>query len=223
MSLFLDHPELLPAFREGRREALDRVYRTYRRSVERNLRALAHVHGAVELAQASAIADLSQEVFVRAFSETARRGYDGLRAFGPYLASVLRNCFIDALRARGREVLREPAELRVELEGMVQASDDVGLDPQMGLLLSKYIAGLPPALAGVYQQRFVLGRSQEQASVALGLSRRVLRTGEKRLCGGLRRALVEAGISIHELSTSNAQAAARNGKNAGAAAQRRTS
>jgi len=177
---------------------LERVYRTYRRPVERNLRASARAHGATELAQPSAVADLSQEVFVRAFSDTARIGYDGRRAFGPYLGSILRNCLIDALRARGREVLREPSELclELELEDVCQGHDEVGQDPKIASLLSNYIAGLTPALASIYWQRFVLGQSQEQTSMALGLSRGGVRNAEKKLCGGFRRVLVGAGIFL---------------------------
>lgn len=211
MPLFLDHPELLLPFREGRRDVLERVYRTYRRSVERNLRASARAHGAADLAQVSAVADLSQEVFVRAFSEAARNGYDGQRAFGPYLGSILRNCLIDALRARGREVLREPSELclELELEDVDERHDDVGQDPKIASLLSNYIAGLTPALASVYWQRFVLGQSQEQASMALGLSRGGVRNAEKKLCGGLRRVLVSAGIFLPAEHGSSALAASR--------------
>ena len=192
---------------------LEHVYRTYQRSVERNLRASARAHGAVELAQASAVADLSQEVFVRAFSEAARTGYDGQRPFGPYLGSIMRNCLMDALRARGREVLREPSELRLELELELEAAyeqrEDVGQDPKVASLLSNYIASLAPALASIYWQRFVLGQSQEQTSVALGLSRGGVRNAEKKLRGGLRRLLVGAGVFLPDARASNAPIASR--------------
>jgi RNA polymerase sigma factor (sigma-70 family) len=198
MPLFLDHPELLQPFREGRREVLERVYRTYRRSVERNLRASARAHGA-------------QEVFLRAFSEAARTGYDGRRAFAPYLGSILRNCLIDALRARGREVLREPGEpcLEPELEGVFERHDEVAHDPKLASLLTNYVAGLPPALASIYWQRFVLGQSQVQTSLALGLSRGGVRNAEKKLCGGLRLVLVGAGIFLPAVRASRALAVSR--------------
>jgi hypothetical protein len=50
----------------------------------------------------------------------------------------------------------------------------------------------------VYRQRFVLGHSQDEASAALGLSRRQLRTAEQRLRNGLRRALLLAGLLREE-------------------------
>jgi len=199
MSLFREHPELLAGFREGRPAVLDRIYRAYSVSVERNLRAMARAYGIPELAQASAVADLLQEVFVRAFSKTARRSYDGLREFGSYLSTIVRNCFIDALRNQSREVLREPEELRIEIERHAVVPDDSALDPKVAGVLAAYIRGLPSPLAGIYEQRFVLGTSQEEASSALGLSRRVIRTGEKKLRSGLRKALIQSGIRPGEM------------------------
>src|SRR5262252_1647314 len=111
MSPFVDDPALLVSFREGKREALERVYRAYVRSVDRFLHFLVHGSGSSELRQASAVGDLLQEAFVRAFSADARRSYDGLRDYGPYLMTIARNCFVDALRARGHEVLKAPEDL----------------------------------------------------------------------------------------------------------------
>src|SRR5689334_18639017 len=113
MPLFEDAPGLLVAFREGNPEALSTVYRHYVRAVDGYLRALARRAGTPDLCQASAVADLLQEVFIRAFSPSARLGYDGLRDFGPYLNTIARNCFIDTLRKRKVEVplgIEEPME-----------------------------------------------------------------------------------------------------------------
>src|SRR5262245_54862645 len=110
MPVFREQPDLLPAFREGRREALEHVYRRYIRPVDRYLRSLARV-GSVPIVPA-ALADLLQDAFFKAFSPTGRQGYDGLRDYGPYLLTIARNCFIDWARARGREIptdLAEPA------------------------------------------------------------------------------------------------------------------
>src|SRR4051812_28203726 len=110
VALFDQHPDLLLAFREGRRQALELVYRAYVRSVERYLRALGRLGTRAETMPAATVADLVQEVFIRAFSVEARRAYDGLRDYGTYLATIARNCFIDLLRARSREVLLAPAD-----------------------------------------------------------------------------------------------------------------
>jgi DNA-directed RNA polymerase specialized sigma24 family protein len=44
-----------------------------------------------------------QEVFVRAFSERARIGYDGLRPYRPYPLAIARNTMIDRARSRSNE------------------------------------------------------------------------------------------------------------------------
>jgi DNA-directed RNA polymerase specialized sigma24 family protein len=67
------------------------------------------------------------------------------------------------------------------------------------MVLTAYVAALPPPLRGVYEQRFVLGNSQADASAALGITRRRLRTDEARLMSGLRRALLKKKILRRDL------------------------
>jgi len=199
MPLLRSDPELLHAFRHGRREALERVYRHYVRQIDRYTRALARASGHPELGQASAVADLVQDVFLRAFSSSGRNGYDGLREYGPYLATIARNCFVDALRARGREVLKSSDELRSLVPEDDLAEPEAWCDAKTFGVLTDYLRGLPGPLKGVYEQRFVLGLSQEETSAALGMSRRAIRTAEGKLRGGLRKALVRAGISLRDI------------------------
>src|SRR5690606_32798406 len=75
-------------------------------------------------------------------------------------------------------------------------------DPRVNLVLATYLASLPPELKGVYEQRFVLGKSQEHACAVLGITRRRLRTDEARLKTGLRRALVREGVLRSDLIAS---------------------
>ena len=96
MPLFRNRPELLAPFREGRRDALEEVYRTYVRWMDRYIRALARASNAPWLARSEAVADLVQDIFLRAFSRDARNSYDGLREYGPYLSTIARNRFVDA-------------------------------------------------------------------------------------------------------------------------------
>lgn len=81
---------------------------------------------------------------------------------------------------------------------------DISCDPKITAVLTDYIRELAPPLESVYQQRFVLGRSQVQASSALGLSRGAIRIREDRLRRGLRKALVRAGISLRDCDLSAA-------------------
>jgi len=193
LSPFHDAPGLLVAFREGRPDALSAVYRHYVRAVDGYLRALARRAGTADLCQPSAIADLLQESFIRAFSANARRAYDGLRDFGPYLNTIARNCFIDALRKRRIEV-------PLDIDALYDEPPAGGLadyDPKVVAVLESYLSGLSEPEKRVYEHRFELGCSQEAACAALGMSRRSLRTSEERLRKGLRKALFMAGV-LHE-------------------------
>jgi RNA polymerase sigma-70 factor (ECF subfamily) len=198
MASFADAPGLLAGFREGRREALELVYRENVRAVDNYVRALARASGRRELGRSGDVADLIQEIFVRVFSPAARRNYDGARDFVPYLMTIARNCFIDRLRVSGREVLWTDQEL-VRLADQALREPEEAPDARTLGLLNAYIRGLPEELKGVYEQRFVLGKSQEESSAALGISRRAVRTGEGRLRTGLRKALVRGGINLRDL------------------------
>jgi RNA polymerase sigma-70 factor (ECF subfamily) len=207
VGFFREHPELLPGFREGRRDVLERVYRAYVRLVERYLRALAHRGGNQDLAQPSTVSDLLQETFVRAFGPEARRRYDGLRPYGAYLATIAHNCFVDALRVRGRETPAEPEALSRDLDEVVPP-EEIREVKVLGVLAA-FLGELPARLRDVCEQRFVLGRSQEEVSAALGLTRRALRTDEQRLRRGLRKALRNAGIALAELDGGSEDSATR--------------
>lgn len=198
-----DDPAWREAYREGRREALEQVYRAYVRRVERYLRSLARAHCSPDLGQASAVADFLQEVFARAFAPSARRSYDGRRDFGAYVMTIARNCFIDALRTRGREIRHTHDEILLSGEENAAPSEEA-LDPRVRAVLASYVAGLTPDLKHVYLLRFADCQSQDDACAALGLSRRTLRTRESHLHKGLRRALVRAGVSLAELGRSPA-------------------
>lgn len=200
VTVFRDHPALLAAFRHGQRDALEYVYRSYVRTIDRDLRRLVHANGKTAMAHGSSVSDLVQETFARAFAPGARRGYDGLRPYGPYLGTIARHCFLDVIRIQAREVRRDPEVLPLELQH-AEDPEDRG-DPKVMSVLDAYIRQLPRHLESLYEQRFVLARSQEQASNALGISRRSLRTREERLRRGLRLALQGAGIQLRELKPS---------------------
>lgn len=198
MSFFDQNPQLLEPFRAGRRDVLSRIYSTYLSAVTRYVCSLARAAGPPGTLHAHARDDVLQETFIRAFSLKARHAYDGVRPYGAYLSAIARNCFIDAMRARGRDGFIAVEALRLELD-VAREQPELVLDPHVRTVVANYIDELPPALSSVYEQRFVLGNSQESASQSLGLSRRQLRTEEERLRGGLRRALQRAGVLRHEV------------------------
>ena len=49
------------------------------------------------------VMDVVQEVFLKAFIESARLQYDGLRPYGPLLRQITRNLLIDRARRRGTD------------------------------------------------------------------------------------------------------------------------
>jgi RNA polymerase sigma-70 factor (ECF subfamily) len=208
MSSLAGDADLVRAFRNGHPEALERLYRDHVAHVDGYLRKLARGSGHQCPVQPDAFADMLQDIFVRAFSPQARRSYDGVRDYLPYLMTIARNCFIDALRAAGREVPKCDEELFRLIENGGEIQED-WCDGRTIAVLKAYVRDLPDGLHGVYQQRFVRGVSQEAASGELGLSRRALRTAEDKLRGGLRRALVGAGIRLDEIFDGDVDCAAR--------------
>jgi RNA polymerase sigma-70 factor (ECF subfamily) len=188
MSLFHEHPDLLETFFEGRRETFDEVYRIYRAPVGTYLSMLS-TRVPLNASRAFAVADLRQEVFLRAFSPRARAAYDPTRRYAPYLMRIARNCFIDEARLRRREALLLEEGVPSSRFGEGASDPREAWDPHIEATVQSYLAGLPPRLRAVYEQRYVYGESQEIACVALGLSRRKLRTAEEHLKHGLRKEL----------------------------------
>jgi RNA polymerase sigma factor (sigma-70 family) len=198
MPIFQGQPQLLEAFRRRERWALERVYQAYVRKLDHYLQVLARAAQAPELGQATMIADSLQEVFVRAFSPGAVIAYDGTRPYGPYLRRIAKNLFVDQLRAQGR-ALEEPFDVLPDTSDGAPPESERLADPRVSAVLSAYLGSLPSPLQGVYEQRFVLGNSQESSCAALGITRRKLRTEEARLMSGLRRALLDNGIMRGDL------------------------
>ena len=180
-------PALLEAFRRGERGALERVYRDHVDDVERFLRSRLARAGRLT---AASLSDLVQEVFLKAFAEKARAAYDGQREYQPYLRALARNLLIDWLRRS----LREAAESR-DIEALVDATeaddaaDDELFAPELVAATARYVETLPPELKGVHERRFVKAEPQASAAQALGITRQNLRTLERKLVDGLRRAL----------------------------------
>jgi RNA polymerase sigma-70 factor (ECF subfamily) len=178
---------LLDAFRAGERSALESVYRHYVGAVVAVLRGGVALSGGgrVPGAPADVVSDLVQETFIRAFSERARLAYDGLRDYQPYLLTIARNLLIDWARTQGR-TLELPEDL-----GELPAETPLASARHLGVA-EAYIASLSGELRQAHEQRYVLGRTQEEAARALGVSRHHVRTLERHLQQGLRRAIARS-------------------------------
>ena len=190
MSIFKGRPDFLRRFRAGEQAALEEVYWAYVERVEAIVRS-----GFVRVGGAAAheVRDVVHETFVRAFAESGRLGFDGLREYGPFLSTIARHALADWWRRTSRQL---PV---ADIEAFVEAAQQADVPPegpgswnQDGALVAaveEYLAGLPPDLQGAHGELYVLGRSQRQAAEALGITRQTLRTLDKRLRRGLAVAL----------------------------------
>ena len=169
MALLEEDRALLTAFREGRRDALLEVYRTYVRKVVAVLASAARDRrGTLELEGEV------QEVFTRAFEPAARASYDGLRPYEGFLVGIAHHVLHERARS-GRPVPgdlseKEPRALEGELEHR-----------EVARLLAAFLEAAGPELAGLYELRFDEGLSQDEAASRLGVTRIQLRRRERRL------------------------------------------
>jgi RNA polymerase sigma factor (sigma-70 family) len=178
--------ELLAAFRAGERSALERVYLAY---VDDVFKLIAVAFERDPREQRS----LVQDVFVRAFAERARLGYDGLRPYRPYLLTIARNLLVD--RARTANVERG-RRADVDVDAII-ASDgpipgETTDDPEQAAARAKvaaYVATLDPESRRFVELRFEQSLSQADVADRLEVTRRRVRTLEARVIKGLRRYL----------------------------------
>jgi RNA polymerase sigma factor (sigma-70 family) len=187
-------PELDFGFREGNTAVLDAVYRTYVEPVQQHLRSLTWRLKRNSVPE-PAIEDMVQDTFLRALSPKARMTYDSNREYLPYLKAIATNCLRDFLRTSGQQVPTNPIETGVDDCTDTPESDD----PKLRGIIQTTVNGLPTELRAVFDQRFLLGRSQAVASAALGITRSALRTKEKQLRHGLHKELQSKGVVVTEV------------------------
>jgi RNA polymerase sigma-70 factor (ECF subfamily) len=175
------------AFRRGDREATEKVYRDHIEVVERYVRTALFRAGKLSAAN---FADVVQDVFTKAFSRNARERYDGSREYAPFLMTIARNALVDWLRKFGRELPEgdlEPRFAPALSSAWVAEGETYG--PELLAAVSSYVESLPAPLRAVHERRFIAAEPQERAAEALGISRQNLRTLERKLVDGLRRAI----------------------------------
>jgi RNA polymerase sigma factor (sigma-70 family) len=205
MSLLLDHPDLLAGYIRGDRSALEAIYFEYVDEVTRLVRR-GFVYDRSKVVRVSGIGeestqcDLVQETFVRAFSETARKGYDGRSPFRPYLLRIAKNLMIDRLRKLGREVPESELNLSGNA-GEIPAflGKDTPLLPEnpaeqahfkrQQATTEAFVATLPEPKRAFFDLRYRQGLSQQQVAKHLGATRRKVRTLEKQLRRELKKSL----------------------------------
>jgi len=189
-------PEFCERFRRGDPAALEEIYWTYVDLVEHVLVAGFWTKGRQVMISGEADpdrrADLLQEVFVRSFSETARRNFESTLDYRAYLLGISRHVLVDHHRRCHRRNISYAPELSEEYVEVPVMSEEPWLAPDVVEVVDGYVRSLLPPLRGLYHARYVLGRSQREAAESLGLSRQNVRTLEERLKQGLRAALEQA-------------------------------
>lgn len=193
-----DQPPLVRAFREGRRDALSAVYRHYINPVVRLLAAGFPSGGdppsfVPGIADPGTQMDHAHEVFSRAFRESARMSYDGLRPYGPYLLRIAKNYRIDQLRSNGREVLTDaPPEMQ-------SGGESERLEERHWKSLSEatreFMSGLDEERRRFVTLRFEDEQSQAEVAQSMGITRRRVRTLESRVLKELRKHLSKKGLT----------------------------
>ena len=196
-----DDRALLDAFRAGEPGALTAIFNAYVDDVARVVRfgfALddgSHVYGISDSEEQS---DVVQEVFVRAFADKARTAYDGLRPYRPYLLRIVKNLMIDRARKIGRRPTRvEPTPDLPSIDALIDGDapvpapeEDIDWKNQRAIA-RRYVASLSADLSRFVELRFVECLSQAEVAKALRITRRRVRTLEKRTLAGLVRLLKE--------------------------------
>jgi RNA polymerase sigma-70 factor, ECF subfamily len=194
MPVFRNRADLLQRFRAGDRDALEEVYWAYVDKIEKIAR-----HGVLlpgsgggrvgRRNQPQDLADLVQEVFIKAFAPPARKAYDGLRDYGPFVFTLARNVIVDWARRHGREIPTLSTEMERLADAPALDREDAAIDAADLAIVTAFVNGLSPELRAVHDARHRRGLSQRAAADSLGLSRQTLRTMEQQLRDGLRRAL----------------------------------
>ena len=200
MTVFATDKELLRRFRSGDRQALAIVYWHYVDAVAVLLRRCLAAADRRGWGTQADLADVLQDVFVKAFAERVRLAYDDRREYRPYLLAIARNALVDHLRGTPREVRLDPATFEAlvgaQTRQMHESAEQLPwADPQTMLLVDHYVARLAEAERAVYLERYVRCRSQEQAAQALRMTRQQVRTLEGKLRQGLARELARSRLS----------------------------
>jgi len=185
---------LRQAFRRGEREALATVYREYvgplYQLIGRGFRFESQGRCYAFKGQDAiwAVEDTVQNVFIRAFAESARLGYDGLRPYRNYLASIAKNLIIDEHRARWRELFVEEIGDTVSPDTehpwraqLPSTPEDCLRDVQLQQQVAAFIASLAAADQALFRVRFQQRQSVNATATILKVSEHHVKSREKRL------------------------------------------
>jgi RNA polymerase sigma factor (sigma-70 family) len=193
MSVFDNNRELLDRFRRGERAALAEVYDRYVDDVailaRRGFTMEAHGHVYVPGVNVEGEHELVQDTFVKAFSETARSSFDGLRPYRPFLLRITKNLMIDRFRARRKEATHDGSGVG-DIDAILETNAGFVIAPDheedlhwrtLSTATAEFVARLDAESRDVVRLRFEDDLSQDAVAERLGCSRRRVRTLEQRI------------------------------------------
>ena len=190
--------EVLRGYRRGDPDVLERIFRAFvdpvavlvRRGFTIDRGKLAQVPGVLDPEEQD---DLIQETFVRVFSEQARTGYRETFPFRPYLLRITKNLMIDRLRRGNRRVGGPTANTVGEINAILERNaafepEDPAVELERRRLLTAtdaYVRTLEGPERRLFELRYQQGMSQQHVAAQMNVTRRRVRTLERRVHRGL--------------------------------------
>ena len=180
MDLLRDDRVLLDAFRRGDEAALHRVYYAYAEDVFTFLRrgfpfcARKKPFAFNGYKQPWQLESAVQDVFLKAFTDRARRSYDGQHPFKSYLFTIARNMVIDRFRKSptGRLDVRELKDIddRELIWDRPPTPEQAAVNKELEDAVARFVESLEAEMRAFFELRFVEGGSLEEAAKRLGVS-----------------------------------------------------
>src|SRR5262245_21489029 len=187
--LLVDDRALLDAFRQGKRHALERVYRAYVAAVATGLRRGFTFHASGRECRFHGcrtehdFEDRLHTIFAAAFKERARLSYDGLSPYKTYLLGIAKNAIIDDFRRKEHALVEyslvpeeAPAQVQETAEpllGLINASGHPQHDAEatdVVELVARFLVSLPKREREIFGLRYQDGLEHKTICERTGLS-----------------------------------------------------
>ncbi len=192
-----NNPKLLKAYRAGKSEAYEVLYHEFKAPLERMLRKGFAFSSRGRLCSYQGVASefdldgLVQETFLRAFSESARNGYDGERPFRNYIFSIAKHLVLRSYHRKERltkaeltqdacDAITLKAPGAFERAGELSAEHDLR-EREIGELMRSYVASLDCEERSFFALRFSKGLTQQATADEMQVTRARIKLLEKRL------------------------------------------
>ncbi len=186
----------LDAFRRGDRAALERVFRTYV-GVVMVVATDGFVVGDGRRAPGlppDARHGFVHDVFIKAFADSARQGYDGLRPYAPYLVQIARHALADHWR---KATAQKRSAAFVDLDAIPAPAsheplpDRVLIDAETDGRVRAFLGTLSPEEQRFVRLRFEQGQGQADVALALGVTRHRVRAWDEEIRTRFRKFLAD--------------------------------